>query len=358
MKKGNEHSESSRKKLVGEYLRNADKLLKSGEYEEALSEVEKSLELEPGNFYAQAYKERINALREKHGRTGELRPSPPAGGLGARTGLVSPPQRPATPPAPESGAGEDADQATGAGVEGALPKESPLQGETDIAGLRDQLERERATQESETHRQAEEIAMKALEEELRQREDADRLKTAEQQALADALAAAPSEARREIVERAKADFGELISKGDTDGAFTQLARIRIVDPVNADLADLELRLDSATSSVMKVPAGEVKPLPREIAMQWFGKLLRSAWSEGQPNRVQAEAITRARTRFSVTDDEEKPLLAGIQREIVVEAVRQAYTGGEPDPETRSFIETLARELSVGDLESLLPKATK
>jgi NAD(P)-dependent dehydrogenase (short-subunit alcohol dehydrogenase family) len=47
---------------VGEYLRNADRLLKSGEYESTLTEVEKSLELEPGNFYAQAYKDRINAL--------------------------------------------------------------------------------------------------------------------------------------------------------------------------------------------------------------------------------------------------------------------------------------------------------
>jgi len=69
-----EYPDASRKKLVGELLKNTDKLLKIGDYEQALSEVEKSLELEPGNFYAQAYKERITALREKYGES-----SPAAG---------------------------------------------------------------------------------------------------------------------------------------------------------------------------------------------------------------------------------------------------------------------------------------
>ena len=51
----------SQKKLIGEYLKAADRFIKSTEYTKALDEVSKALALEQNNMYALAYKDRIKA---------------------------------------------------------------------------------------------------------------------------------------------------------------------------------------------------------------------------------------------------------------------------------------------------------
>ena len=61
-----------RKKQASELLKNADRLLKEGRYTEALEEVEKTLGLDPKNFYAKAYKERIAAAMQGKNETGTL----------------------------------------------------------------------------------------------------------------------------------------------------------------------------------------------------------------------------------------------------------------------------------------------
>ncbi|MBI2429877.1 MAG: hypothetical protein HYV29_13990 [Ignavibacteriales bacterium] len=50
----------SQKKMIGELLKNADKHIKSAEWNKALDEVGKALAIEPNNMYALAYKDRIN----------------------------------------------------------------------------------------------------------------------------------------------------------------------------------------------------------------------------------------------------------------------------------------------------------
>ena len=247
---------------------------------------------------------------------------------------------------------------TGARIGEVPAGEAPLPDQQDLTELRDQIARDRATHETETQRQTENFARNALKEELRQREETDRLKATEQQAVAEAVAGARADAILEIVARSMDDFGGLLSGGDTEGAFRELARIMIVDPAHADLDALAKKLETATVASVNASAGELKPAPREIVLQWFGKLLRSAWGEGTPNRIQAEALAAARTRFAVTADEGKTLLSGIQREIMTEAMREAYKGGDPDPETKSFLETLSRELSVGDVDAVKTSVTK
>jgi hypothetical protein len=219
------------------------------------------------------------------------------------------------------------------------------------------MERERATHEDETHRRAEEMARVALEDELRHGEEADQLRAAEQQATAEALAGAAAEALSEVVNREAESFSRLLDAGDLDGAFRSLAAIGIVDPGNPRLGELTARLDAATLTAMSSAPPEARMSPREITLQWYGKLLRSAWSEGRPNRAQSDAVLEAKQRFKVTSEEEKELLAGIRKEIVVEAVKEAYREGEADPETKGFLETLARELSVGDLDALRASVT-
>ena len=54
----------SAKKIISEYLKAADKFIKSSEYPRALDEVNKALGVEPNNMYALAYNERIKVAME------------------------------------------------------------------------------------------------------------------------------------------------------------------------------------------------------------------------------------------------------------------------------------------------------
>src|ERR1041385_8396654 len=59
MKSNQPKPDPERKKQASELLKSADKLLHAGEFAEAMQEIEKTLSIDPGNFYALAYKERI-----------------------------------------------------------------------------------------------------------------------------------------------------------------------------------------------------------------------------------------------------------------------------------------------------------
>ena len=58
-KKETIEQENARKKQASEFLKNADRYYKAADIPSALSEVEKTLAIDPGNFYARAYKERL-----------------------------------------------------------------------------------------------------------------------------------------------------------------------------------------------------------------------------------------------------------------------------------------------------------
>lgn len=54
----------TQKKIIGEYLKAADRFIKSSEFPKALEEVKKALAVEPNNMYALAYNERIKVALE------------------------------------------------------------------------------------------------------------------------------------------------------------------------------------------------------------------------------------------------------------------------------------------------------
>ncbi len=54
----------SAKKIISEYLKAADRFIKSSEFPKALDEVNKALAVEPNNMYALAYNERIKVAME------------------------------------------------------------------------------------------------------------------------------------------------------------------------------------------------------------------------------------------------------------------------------------------------------
>lgn len=111
MKNTGQNQESPKKKQAGEYLKNADRLLKAAEFEAALEDVERCLELDPGNFYAHAYKERIIALRSKQQQAAHPAPAvtpapsvthPAPAVTPAPTAAPAPPPAVPAPPAPAS----------------------------------------------------------------------------------------------------------------------------------------------------------------------------------------------------------------------------------------------------------------
>jgi len=329
-----EYPDASRKKLVGELLKNTDKLLKVGDYEQALSEVEKSLELEPGNFYAQAYKERITALREKYGE------SSPAAGAAPETPRRVDPAIPEAETVPED-EGEDTP-----GTEHAETRAG-----ADPVNLREQIARERADQESETQRQAEEIARKSLEQEIHQGAAAGKMMAAAREAAARAIEEGRLRARSELIARYRDGVGSFLASGDVEGAFAELSRLTIVDPEYPAIAEFDRQISAAAEENIVSSAGEGAAeggqISREMAGEIFGNILKAAWREGTPNASQAEVVDKARKRLEITPGEERQVMSRVQREVVNEAMREAYRDGDPNPETRSFLDRLTTELSQG-----------
>src|SRR5262249_35122644 len=56
-------------------LKAADRFMKAGEIDNALVEIDKTIELDPQNFYARAYKERLKNIQKKGGRAGAETPA-------------------------------------------------------------------------------------------------------------------------------------------------------------------------------------------------------------------------------------------------------------------------------------------
>jgi hypothetical protein len=65
LKGGHKLGKDERRKIAGEHLKNADKYIKDGDFDKASEEVDKALIVDPENFYAIAYKDRIYIARQK-----------------------------------------------------------------------------------------------------------------------------------------------------------------------------------------------------------------------------------------------------------------------------------------------------
>lgn len=80
-----------KKENIGDLLRNVDKVIKSGNHDEAFDLVEKILEINPKNIYAKAYRERIEALRSE-AKAKPAAPIPPVPTLPSQIAVPSDPR--------------------------------------------------------------------------------------------------------------------------------------------------------------------------------------------------------------------------------------------------------------------------
>ena len=65
LRKDTAERDNARKLEAREHLKNAEKFLKAGNFPDAFNEVERTLSIDPKNFYARAYKERISLAKSK-----------------------------------------------------------------------------------------------------------------------------------------------------------------------------------------------------------------------------------------------------------------------------------------------------
>src|SRR5436309_13380941 len=56
--------DNARKKQASELLKSADKFMKAGDIDNAIVEIDKTIELDPQNFYARANKERLRNMKK------------------------------------------------------------------------------------------------------------------------------------------------------------------------------------------------------------------------------------------------------------------------------------------------------
>lgn len=88
--------QDSPKKRASEHLKNADRLLKSGDAAGAMREVENALAADPGNVYALAYKQRVQTALDESIKKQPLTPPPPAAVPTAEPKPIVQPAAPAT----------------------------------------------------------------------------------------------------------------------------------------------------------------------------------------------------------------------------------------------------------------------
>jgi len=163
---------------VSDYLKAADRLVKTGNYEAALEEVTKARKLDPKNLYALAYEERLKATLEQAARR------------------VTPRTQPEV--------------------------------ETEHAAL----EKIRRLAEEEARRRAEEEARRLAELEARRKEEEER------QAAEEARRRALQMKVSEFVRKAE----EFMQAARFDRALDEVARGYVIDPLNESLKELERRI--------------------------------------------------------------------------------------------------------------------
>ncbi|MDE3056326.1 MAG: hypothetical protein KGJ59_00015 [Bacteroidota bacterium] len=100
-------NKDEQKRIIGEYLKAADKFIKSAEFPQALDQVNKALALEPNNMYALAYSERIKvaseAAQKKEAEARMKRTPEEQKPVQEKTPAPAPPRVPDAKPQPQGG---------------------------------------------------------------------------------------------------------------------------------------------------------------------------------------------------------------------------------------------------------------
>jgi len=289
----------AQKKIISEYLKAADRYIKSSEYPKALDEVNKALGVEPNNMYALAYNERVKvaieaakkkeeeehlrklAEEQKKGPTPPKAPEPAAKAANAPDARPLPTQAPPQP----------------------TPPAAPLPGDDLVAKIK---------------KDSQESAEKKVDARL------DLLKqefTASQQKYQDDIARLAAEAKNALAakEAAEAKLASISSGAAGAAPSSQLLPL-LTKLFTAAWADGTISDEErALLTVLKNEAGlsdeEFKKIENSSGASSYIVNLREVWKDGVVTPEEAEKLEALRNALKISAEEHFRLEAQVRKEM-------------------------------------------
>lgn len=380
MKQKDPQQDPGRKKQASDFLKNADRYLKSGDYGSALLEVERTLEVDPGNFYAIAYKERIVALQAKQPKQPTMQQPPPP---------AEQSQKPPASAAQPSHSGTTQEDNRKKFLEEKRKQEEETRKQSAEARQRAEEElRRRALEleilrqrEEDTRRQAEierkrldeQSRRKAREEEQRkhdeeaarqraadeerkrleleeqQRKEAER-KQREQLALDAAMSKGRQQAKAQYIKQALDRARQLVTQRAFGQASEELMKLVALDHQSSEVRQLDDAILQSQLEAMQPALVEAATIPRAEITKIYLRILTHAWMDGVPDSNQETILNSVRSMLEISIDEHRSVEPHAKTGAYTEVMREGLKSRTSNRTTLEQLPRLKLELSISDAQ--------
>ena len=342
----------SQKKMIGELLKNADKHIKSAEWNKALDEVGKALAIEPNNMYALAYKDRINAsiaeekkkaeeekvkkLSEDQKKTGETpkdeKKQEPAKEEKKQEEKKSEEKKPEEKKPEEKKAEEKKAEPAKQEVK------PPAGGKDDSAARIESLRQEFSATQAKLQREVAQLTMQVKE--------AQALKESTEKSLNGQIVA---------LQQQLTDIKHNASKADHKDADAHKKEIEALK------AKHQKELESAREIVKAENLAQIATMQKELeaskasaspaAMKAQGEaILRSmfqkAWKDGTISNDERQLLEVLKTAIEMPDQKFAEMEKSTKSEAYVSALRSVWSDGLVTPEESDFLQSLRDKLGI------------
>ncbi|MBI5022189.1 MAG: hypothetical protein HZB59_12200 [Ignavibacteriales bacterium] len=425
-KKDNTKNEGAKKQLASDLLKNADKLLKSQDYRGALQEIEQALEIDPGNFYARAYKDRIITQLEHLGESFDEEETKKKTGGQLKQKIHADKQRLEEEQRRQETEQQIADaelrrraqevemrrlqeedahrqsdeerrkrenetkkklgderkrleEETRKRIEEERQRlQEEIKKKEELARLkaeeeirrraeeeerkrreeieeqeRRRVEEERRQRELEERRRAEEEAKRRIEEELRKRLETERIRKREEQMIL----AAREEGRMEAVQQKIVEYltsaKDKVALQNTEAALFEIQKIFLLDPENAEAAQLEQLVQDLKQADDSKRLTEMSSLPHSININLFKKGVMIAWKDGIPTEELHTLIYELASALSISQDDIRTITEEAKTEVYTDAMLAAWQDGTLSPVEVKHLEMLRNELPISADDHLM-----
>jgi len=213
-------------------------------------------------------------------------------------------------------------------------------------------EEEQRQREAEERRKREEEAKKKLEDELQKRREEERIKRQEEKILQQAKEEGNRTAAQQKIEEYLHRAKEFIVTKSYEGAITEVLKVSLLDPENAEARHIEQLIQDEKDSQFRTQLQEARRIPHQVYLDTYNRLLQLAWKEGTPTPDAQILIESLRHSLQVTQDEHSSLEPAVKSESYAGALRTAWQDGTLSPEEVTHLEILRGELVISADEHL------
>lgn len=284
----------AQKKMIGEFLKSADKFIKSSEFPKALEEVNKALAVEPNNMYALAYNERIKVAMEAARKKEEEERLKKLAEEQKRAAATKAPE-----PAPRAANAPDA-RPQAAPAQPPPPPSVQLPGDDMITKIK---------------KEAQEAADKK------------------------------SEARINVLRQ---EFGTSQQKFQQD--IAHLAA-QAKDAIAAK-EEAEKKLDALQSQLEKGEAAAVPGDAKERSLSLIAKLFQKAWDDGVISADERGLLMLVKVEIGLTDEDFAKIENEKKSTSYIGQLREAWKDGSITPAEAEKLEGLRKTLNISAEEHL------